>query len=282
MKHSSGFTLVEVMGVIILIAAISLLAFPPILEHVRKSQNEISKATLNLIYSGTDLYVDSEKLRYLKYNGNTYCIPLRSIVEKGFLNDPIQDAATKENMDLDRNVVKAVYQNKEFRYSLMSASSCVEKQSLATFSDKMSQSDEVMNNDPGGNLRYVGKNPNNYVRFNNELWRVIGLFNGQVKIIREDVYHDIIAWNTTNQNNWAIATLQNTFNTIYLNGMDNTSKSLIDHTHVWQLGGIHSDDMSNFRKSDSLNQNSHPHMDNAFVIVEGKSTPGFTSGTAVL
>ena len=27
------------------------------------------------------------------------------------------------------------------------------------------------------NLRYVGTNPNNYVRFNNELWRIIGVFN---------------------------------------------------------------------------------------------------------
>ena len=45
-----------------------------------------------------------------------------------------------------------------------------------------------MTNDPGGNPRYVGKSPNNYVSFNNELWRVIGVFDGQVKIIRNEVY----------------------------------------------------------------------------------------------
>ena len=27
------------------------------------------------------------------------------------------------------------------------------------------------------NLRYIGANPNNYVSFNNELWRIIGVFN---------------------------------------------------------------------------------------------------------
>ena len=27
------------------------------------------------------------------------------------------------------------------------------------------------------NLRYIGANPNNYVKFNNELWRIIGVFN---------------------------------------------------------------------------------------------------------
>ena len=46
------------------------------------------------------------------------------------------------------------------------------------------------------NLRYVGANPNNYVRFNNELWRIIGVFNNiddgtgnketRLKIIRDE------------------------------------------------------------------------------------------------
>ena len=36
---------------------------------------------------------------------------------------------------------------------------------------------ETMNNDdPDGNVRYMGANPNNYVKFNNELWRIIGVF----------------------------------------------------------------------------------------------------------
>lgn len=36
------------------------------------------------------------------------------------------------------------------------------------------------------NLRYVGANPCNYVSFNSELWRIIGIFNGKLKIIRND------------------------------------------------------------------------------------------------
>ncbi len=35
-------------------------------------------------------------------------------------------------------------------------------------------SDEIVEDDYG-NLRYIGKNPNNYVLFNNELWRIIGV-----------------------------------------------------------------------------------------------------------
>ena len=49
--------------------------------------------------------------------------------------------------------------------------------------------------DERNNLRYIGANPNNYVLFNNELWRIIGVFNEDshgisgkklIKIIRND------------------------------------------------------------------------------------------------
>ena len=51
-------------------------------------------------------------------------------------------------------------------------------------------------NTKDNNLRYVGANPNNYVRFNNELWRIIGVFNNidngsgaketRIKLIRDE------------------------------------------------------------------------------------------------
>ena len=34
----------------------------------------------------------------------------------------------------------------------------------------------INNDDPDGNIRYMGKDPDNYVLFNNELWRIIGIF----------------------------------------------------------------------------------------------------------
>ena len=46
----------------------------------------------------------------------------------------------------------------------------------------------LTNNDPAGNKRYTGANPNNYVKFNDESWRMIGVFNvssaNRLKIVR--------------------------------------------------------------------------------------------------
>lgn len=78
--------------------------------------------------------------------------------------------------------------------------------------------------------RYEGKNPNNYVWFNNEYWRIIGVFDsdthGQsgkslVKIVRDDVL-DTLAWDAAGKSNWETATLNKLLNTSYYNAEDGT------------------------------------------------------------
>ncbi len=34
--------------------------------------------------------------------------------------------------------------------------------------------------------RYIGSSPNNYIEFNNEVWRIVGVFNDRIKIMKEE------------------------------------------------------------------------------------------------
>ena len=114
------------------------------------------------------------------------------------------------------------------------------------------------------NIRYYGSNPNNYVKFNNELWRIIGVFGDNVKLIRKDSLGDL-SWDSSESsvnngygvNEWSQADLKNYLNTMYYGGttvtcygrynngtktcptntLDETSKSLIDN-HIWNTGAI--------------------------------------------
>ena len=78
--------------------------------------------------------------------------------------------------------------------------------------------------------RYEGKNPNNYIWFNNEYWRIIGVFDedshGQsgknlIKIIRANSIGGL-AWHKSNTNDWTQASLMNLLNGAYLNAEDGT------------------------------------------------------------
>ena len=79
--------------------------------------------------------------------------------------------------------------------------------------------------------RYEGKNPNNYIWFNNEYWRIIGVFDstshGQdgkhlVKIIRAETL-DALAWHKSNTNDWTASSLKSLLNGAYYNATDGTS-----------------------------------------------------------
>ena len=79
--------------------------------------------------------------------------------------------------------------------------------------------------------RYEGKNPNNYIWFNNEHWRIIGVFDSAshgvsgknlVKIIRAETL-DGLAWHKSNTNDWTASSLKSLLNGAYYNAQDGTS-----------------------------------------------------------
>ena len=93
--------------------------------------------------------------------------------------------------------------------------------------------------------RYRGASPKNYVTFNNEVWRIIGVFptddgtgkiENRIKIIKDQSIGNKY-WDTSGSNNWARpATLNTELNTTYLNSLDSTAQSMIGNTKYY-LGG---------------------------------------------
>ncbi|MCI8446694.1 MAG: hypothetical protein HFH31_04270, partial [Bacilli bacterium] len=100
----------------------------------------------------------------------------------------------------------------------------------------------------GGGYRYTGANPNNYVSFNGKLFRIIGVFNGQLKIMQNDFYSTSKAWDTSKSNNWARpATLNTELNSTYWNTIDSTYQAMVDQSHSWGIGGRANSSSSNSR-----------------------------------
>ena len=111
----------------------------------------------------------------------------------------------------------------------------------------------VLTSDRTGEWRYAGKNPDNYVQFNGELWRIIGVMpymtyctgtlqnntcseektSSLVKIMR-NTSEGKAAWNSSATNNWSSAALKTT-----LQGKTYASNNLVA-TAKWSLYGINS------------------------------------------
>ena len=99
---------------------------------------------------------------------------------------------------------------------------------IISLSGKTQGTGQVVNEN---GYRYEGKNPNNYIWFNNEYWRIIGVFDSAshgvsgknlVKIIRAETL-DGLAWHKSNTNDWTASSLKLLLNGAYYNAQDGTS-----------------------------------------------------------
>ncbi len=113
----------------------------------------------------------------------------------------------------------------------------------STFVTNLVGNGQVFADDPAGNVRYVGANPNNYVSFNNELWRIVGSFNSigngsgsnetRLKIIRDSSYGSYVAYGSSGY--WTSSSVKDILNNTFYNSINSTSKNLIANA-VWNIG----------------------------------------------
>ena len=117
-----------------------------------------------------------------------------------------------------------------------------------------------MMEDIEGNIRYYGVDSNNYVTFNNELWRIIGVFKDiddgtgvketRIKIIRSESIGNY-SWDINTEiqtraapepglsggeNDWSTSTLNTYLNGTYLTSLTSDAQNMIGDA-LWNLGG---------------------------------------------
>lgn len=100
-----GFTLIEVLGVVVILSIIVVLAFPSIVENIRKTEDQLSNASKLLVKNATELYMDEKKTKYPQTKGDVYCITFDDLFKSGKLKSPFIDTKTgKEYVTEDKFV----------------------------------------------------------------------------------------------------------------------------------------------------------------------------------
>ena len=272
----NAFTLIELLAVIVILAVILVIAIPRILDVIETSKKDSFKNAAQLIADSAEKKKVSDKLLgkdeeitckdVAKINDEDYASCKISFDESGIAKVSITGKrkfdglkitnGTKENAEV-KEITKPTYGMKATEYIT----------NLLEYDGEGLKID----NTPDQNIRYYGSDPNNYVSFNNELWRIIGVFGNNVKLIRSEKLGDL-AWDSSASsinsgwgvNEWSQADLQVYLNKMYYGGtsvtcyggrnnstttcptgtIDETSKSLIDY-HTWNTGAPNYDELYN-------------------------------------
>ena len=281
----NGFTLIELLAVIVILAIILVIAIPKILNVIEETKKDSLKNTAQLIADSAEKEKISNELLekdeeitckdVAKINDEDYasCIisfdsegnAKVSITGKGKFDGLKITNGTKENAEV-KEITNPTYGMKATEYI----------SNLYDYDGEGLKKDNTSDQ----NIRYYGSNPNNYVRFNNELWRIIGVFGDNVKLVRKDSLGEL-SWDSSEStinngngiNQWGESTYEdgttyegsdlmqylnkmyyggdttvtcyngynNSTTTCPTNRLDEISKSLIDN-HTWNTGAINWDD----------------------------------------
>lgn len=90
-----------------------------------------------------------------------------------------------------------------------------------------------------GRYIYRGTNPNNYIKFDDELWRIISVEdNGTIKILRNDILSNQMYDNSDSKNWTKPASLNTYLNNNYFNQITDDVDKIIYYT--WPIGALNS------------------------------------------
>ena len=279
-KKKNAFTLIELLAVIVILAVILVIAIPRILDVIETSKKDSFKNAAQLIADSAEKKKASDKLLdkdeeitckdVAKINDEDYAsciitfdsdgIAKVSITGKGKFDGLKITNGTKENAEV-KEITKPTYGMKAVEYIT----------NLLEYDGEGLKKDNTSDQ----NIRYYGSNPNNYVSFNNELWRIIGVFGNNIKLVRSETLGKL-SWDSSESsvnggygiNQWGESTyedgttyegsdLMQYLNKMYYGGtsetcyneqnnqtttcptnkLDETSKTLIDN-HIWNTGAI--------------------------------------------
>lgn len=94
-----GFTLVEVLTVISIIAVVSLLISRPVTSVLKKMDKKACDSQNENIIEASKLWMNENKSEFILEVGSTHTITVQNLIDDGFVPVKLKNAMTKENID---------------------------------------------------------------------------------------------------------------------------------------------------------------------------------------
>ena len=275
--NKKAFTLIEITAVIVILGLVFLFSYPT-LENILKKQ-EAAKENINdeIVIEAAKTYLNINKNEYDFTVGNNLVVSIDNLKKSDLLDDILikeKDCVSceiKDNNILNCRLImsatgtllkkandesvttyvadsEASKQMYTFTHELTEPSSDLTevKNINSTFYKLVPLNYELANaSNFSKDYRYIGSNPYNYLTFNNESWRIIGIFEvedekgnlaNRIKIIRDESIGEY-AYDTNGINDWSNATLNAYLNDDYYNSLNSSAKKMIGQTKYY-LGGI--------------------------------------------
>ncbi|MBR3209781.1 MAG: InlB B-repeat-containing protein [Bacilli bacterium] len=123
MKKKRGFTLAEILGVIVIVGMLMILVTPGIINKLRSNRDNVEAAGNEIIYSAANQYISENKKTYKE--GKQYCISIQKLVADGKLVSPVINVVTGENVE-EKYVLAQIQKSGSMNFYITDKDSCEE------------------------------------------------------------------------------------------------------------------------------------------------------------
>ena len=173
----NGFTLAELLGVVIILGLIIMVIASPLIGQLNKNKMKLDEVALTLLNSSAETYMNQNGANYKEINNTVYYIPVGLMVDKGILKEKFVDSYNSETLSRD-SVIKATVKNASYDFELIANPNSLNKvaQALNTTTYKYL-----------GGTYNKSNSSNNYVQFNGIMFRILGVNNdGTIRLFSDE------------------------------------------------------------------------------------------------
>ncbi len=140
-----------------------------------------------VLYTVTWSNGDAPKTKDSIPKGKTYKIQIRVEMLKSITADQLLTTEQTLTLGVQLNCVQATGEVQEIAEGFTVNHLPINPASVTNYADgDKTAMYTIAHPDGTVGYRYIGDVPNNYIAFNNEVWRIIGVFDGKLKIVRTE------------------------------------------------------------------------------------------------
>ena len=116
--NKKGFTLVELLAVIVLLTLLGVFTVSTILERTEANKSLVDEATEKLIKAAAQEYVSLNSENFERKSGNVYCVELEKVLAISSIDDI--NANTKNKLSATNAYVRVIFSKNSFEYDITS------------------------------------------------------------------------------------------------------------------------------------------------------------------
>ena len=281
-----GFTLIELLAVLVLLAIIALITIPIVIRTINNSEEQAEKKSIlgyaraveddianymminagkkytdyvlpdNLDYKGNE--VECDKPIKPDANGKLKLTCCKVVGGTGTGYDYENGKVEKSNDTSCNTKEENQGNNHQEESSKIAVDTLLEKTNdvnVTTYTSGSDASHQMYTFEHPAteqtpaltDYRYIGNDPYNYVDFNGETWRIIGIFTAEdengntsqrIKIIKDEKLSSDMDWDSASplENEWPTSTLNTYLNGDYYTNLSDTARKMIEPAEIY-LGG---------------------------------------------